>query len=78
MRPLCQIAAEIQANWKPIYYGAKPYLEAMLTLNSINDMYFCDSGHTIVSYFLSNAATWRGDLAKKIKKELKDLLNTRQ
>ena len=30
-----------------------------------------DSGRSIVRYFLGNAGTWRGDVAKAIKAELK-------
>lgn len=70
-RPLCEIAAEIKKDWKKVYFGAKPYLDAMATLNSINDNYGWDSGKTIVLYFLGNAATWRGETAKRIKAELK-------
>ena len=40
---------------------------------SINDNYGVDSGKSIVLYFLSNASTWRGETAKRIKKELKSL-----
>ena len=71
-RPLCEIAAEIRKDWgKKVYFGAKPYLDAMATLNSINDNYGWDSGKTIVLYFLGNASTWRGETAKRIKAELK-------
>ena len=74
MRNLTTIAVEILENWKKPYFGAKPYLQAMLTLNSVNDNYFSDSGHSIVIYFLANARTWKGETAKRIKKELKDML----
>ena len=70
-RPLCEIAREIKNDWKNVYFGAKPYLDAMATLNSINDNYGFDSGKTMVLYFLSNASTWRGETAKRIKAELK-------
>ncbi len=75
VRPLYEIAKEIRSDWgNKIYFGAKPYLGAMLTLNSINDRYMCDDADTIVRYFLSNASTWRGETAKRIKAELKSLL----
>ena len=70
-RPLYEIAREIKNDWKKVYFGAKPYLDAMATLNSINDNYGFDSGKLIVLYFLGNAATWRGETAKRIKAELK-------
>ena len=72
-RTLRMIAIEIRNDWKKVYFGAVPYLEAMLTLESINDNYYYDSGKSIVLYFLANAQTWKGETAKRIKKELKTL-----
>lgn len=74
MRPINEIAAEIRSDWKKPYFGAVPYLDAMSTLNSVNDNYGWDSGRSIVNYFLANASTWRGDTAKRIKAELKKML----
>ena len=71
MRTLSEIAREIRKDWSKVYFGAVPYLDAMSTLNSINDNYFMDSGKSIVLYFLANAGTWRGETAKRIKLELK-------
>ena len=73
-RSICDIAKEIQTSWKNVNYVAKPYLESMFCLKSIKDNYYFDNGRTIVSYFLSNASSWRGDDARRIKKELKDIL----
>lgn len=73
-RPLNQIAAEISKDWKPVNYAAKPYLEAMHTLKSISDNYYQDSGSSIVAYFLSNARSWKGEVAKRVKKELNIML----
>jgi hypothetical protein len=72
-RPLSEIAAEIRKEWAKVYFGAVPYLDAMSTLTSIDDNYGCDSAKSIVLYFLSNATSWRGDAAKRIKAELKQL-----
>ena len=71
MRPLYEIAAEIRRDWKKVNYAAKPYLDAMGSLTSIKDNYFMDSGKSIVLYFLSNAASRRGEVAKRVKAELK-------
>ena len=73
-RPLYEIARDIRKDWKIPYFGAKPYLDAMATLDSINDNYGWDSADDIVRYFLANASTWRGETAKKIKKELKAMV----
>lgn len=68
---LSQIASLIYYTWDNVWFGAKPYLEAMSTLNSIDENYGLDSGQSIVLYFLGNAAQWRGEIAKAVKKELK-------
>jgi hypothetical protein len=71
-RPLHEIAREIRKDWgAKVYFGAKPYLDAMASLDSVDDNYGWDSGKTIVLYFLGNASTWRGETAKRIKAELK-------
>ena len=72
-RPLYEIANEIRKDWSKVNYGAVPYLDAMSTLNNINDNYIHDTGMSIVLYFLSNASTWRGETAKRIKAELKKM-----
>jgi hypothetical protein len=46
----------------------------MESLDKITDNFMFDSGKSIVLYFLSNATGWRGETAKRIKKELKDML----
>ena len=74
-RSLNIIASEIVASWPRVYFGAVPYLEAMLSLDSIDDKYGCDSAKSIVLYFLSNASTWRGPEAKRLKAELKAIAN---
>lgn len=73
-RPLGRIAREIRANWEQPYFGAVPYLIAMLELDSIDDSCGHDSGRVIVNYFLANASTWRGPKAREIKTELKNIL----
>ena len=74
-RPLYDIAADIRKDWgAKVNFAAKPYLDAMASLNSIEDNYGWDSGKSIVLYFLSNASSWRGETAKAIKKELKAMV----
>ena len=67
---LNEIAQIVYDDWRNVNYAAKPYLEAMSTLRSIKDNYILDSGSSIVAYFLSNATSWRGEVAKAVKKEL--------
>lgn len=72
-RPISEIAAEIKREWKKPYFGAVPYIDAMLSINSIDDQYIAEDGRTIVIYFLANAMPWKGETARRIKAELKTL-----
>lgn len=70
-----EIAGLIVMDWNKnsktgVYFGAKPYLAAMCTMQTVNDNYGMDSGKSIVLYFLSNATTWKGAIARIVKKEL--------
>ena len=73
MRPIYVIAEEIKQDWRKPYFGAVPYLAAMSELDSIDDSYYFDSGRSIVLYFLSNANTWRGETARRVKAELRSM-----
>lgn len=73
-RPIYVIAQDIKKNWARVYFGAVPYLQAMCQLTDLKDMYGMDSAESVVLYFLSNASTWRGPEAKRIKAELKAIL----
>jgi len=67
---ISEIAQVIRRDWRPVNFAAKPYLMAMTGLGSVNDSYGADDGRMIVNYFLSNASSWRGPIAKLVKKEL--------
>jgi len=73
-REIWQIAQEIREDWKNVYFGAEPYLEAMGSIRTVNEMYRYDTASSVVLYFLSNAQTWRGEVARRVKKELKSML----
>lgn len=72
---ISEIAKLISPNWPRIYFGAVPYLEAMYSLDSISDRYAEDSARVIILYILSNANTWRGEVAKEPKLKLKKLIS---
>lgn len=74
MRPLYTIAYEILNDWKKPSYCALPYIQALTTLETIDDYYILESGRSIVARFLANAGTWRGETAKRIKAELKSMI----
>ena len=73
-RSLNTIANDIRKDWAKPYFGAVPYLDAMLHLNTIRDTYYFDDAASVVRYFLANANTWKGETARAIKAELKAML----
>ena len=77
-RPLYSIAKDALDD--PALKGnarvyARPYLTAMLSLSDTSDKYGMDDGDMIVRYALSNLTSWRGDIARSIKSELKGHLS---
>lgn len=74
MRLLSDVAREIRRDWKKVNYAAVPYLDAMSELDDIDQPYYADSAKKVVRYFLGNAGSWRGDTARRIKKELKEMI----
>lgn len=74
MRTLSTIANEIRKDWRKPYFGAVPYLQAMSTLTDMSQSYGYDDAESIVRYFLSNATSWRGETARRVKAELKGML----
>ena len=75
MRKIYEIANEIANDWRgKVYFGARPYLSAMSCLTDITDNYGCDSADSIIRYFLANASSWRGETARRVKKELNDMI----
>jgi hypothetical protein len=75
VRPLYEIAHEIYKSWgSKMYFGAKPYVSAMMSLDKITAKYYLDGADMIVRYFLANASAWRGEDAKRIKAELRSML----
>ena len=73
-RQISHIAGEIEMDWAKVNFAARPYLDAMFSLTSVDDDYGYDSGRSVVLYFLSNASTYRGETARKLKAELKAML----
>lgn len=68
---ISEIASLVRRDWPKPYFGAVPYLDAMQSMEKITDSYGLDPGTEIVNYFLANAQTWRGEVARAVKKELK-------
>ena len=73
-RSISIIAREIKDDWKNVPACAMAYLGPMHHLNKIDGMYYADTASSVVAYFLSNASGWRGETARRVKKELNDML----
>jgi hypothetical protein len=73
-RSIKTIAQEVRADWKNISPYAKPYLDAMSTLDKVDDMYGLDYARSIINYFLVNSMGWRGQVARTVKKELNEMV----
>jgi hypothetical protein len=73
-RLLSDIAWEIVRLWAKPKYSAVPYMRAMTGLSTMDDSDGADDARKIVRYFLGNAAGWRGDDARRIKAELREML----
>lgn len=60
-----------------VYFGAVPYLEAMLRLldQDQTPMYGADTLDSVILYGLSNMAQFRGERAKELKAELRTHLS---
>jgi hypothetical protein len=76
-RSIGAIARDIRKSWTKPYFGAVPYIAAMHALNGPDDKYGADDAKSIVLYFLANATTWRGNDARKLKAELKQIIGVK-
>jgi len=73
-RRLSEIGDEIAENWTNTYFGAEPYLKAVREMQDVDQNYGLDTGRDIVMRFLCNANSWRGEVARRIKAELRAML----
>jgi hypothetical protein len=72
-RTLREIAAEIEADWRVINNRpAKKALDYMKTMETIEAPFATDPhGHAVVGSFLNHALGWKGEVARRVKKELR-------
>jgi hypothetical protein len=73
-RPLNEIAAEIAADWTARHGAAQPYIDAMRELRTADQRSGIETGSDMIQGFLINAQTWRGEVARRVKLELKAIL----
>lgn len=87
-KSLSEIGSLIEREWKNPYFGAVPYISALIDIqdedepsggeyNRIAGCYLFDSARDIAIRFLSNATNWRGETARLVKAEIKRRLNAK-
>lgn len=67
----CAMTIHRECQGKSWYMYAEAYVSAMATLADINQPYYYDSGESVVLYALSNLQSWRGEVAKSVKADLR-------
>ena len=77
-RPIREIAHDILLDWKGLG-PYRAYLTPLFKFNKITDkdpqLGFSGAAESAVLGFLANSQSWKGETARKIKEELKGLLN---
>lgn len=73
-RPVSYVAKDILNDWDNVNKYAKPYLNAMLKLNSNQESYGQDSITSVISYFLANSSSYVTEKSNEYKRELRNLL----
>lgn len=63
-----------EKSYKQAFPHAAPYLQAMLSLETMDDYYGLDSAQSVVSYALANLSSWRGPVSVTCKAELRQML----
>lgn len=90
-RPINIIIAEMVADMKKIcrnqktpttyrkkFVYAVPYIDALSCLSEPNENYGYDNGYGLIAYLVGNLGSYRGETAKRLKKELNDILKSRK
>lgn len=75
MRTIREIAAEVEADWLVINnLAARKALDCMKTMGFIDSPFGADPhGYAVVGSFLCHANGWTGQVARRVKKELREL-----
>lgn len=73
MRTLGEIANEVRIDWRVINNAAaRDALECMATMGQITEFFGTDpNGYAVVGTFLAHSQGWHGEVARRIKKELR-------
>ena len=71
VRLILEVARDIRKEWKNVSGFAAPYLEAMLSMTTIDKPYGAEDAKDVIMRFLSNANYFRGAKSRVLKQELK-------
>jgi hypothetical protein len=73
-RSLREIAAEIRADWKKIDGAAEGYLANFENCSDLETRSVMGTAFDAVLGFSHNCQTWRGETARRVKHELREML----
>jgi len=75
VRTLQEIAREIEADWPAMRnQGAREAINCMKQMGLISEPFALDpDGYAVVGSFLVHAIGWKGEVARRIKKELRTM-----
>jgi len=75
MRTLKEISKEIRGDWRKINNtSAREALKCMDRMGQISEPFLAErNGHSVVGTFLTHSVGWRGETARRIKKELRTM-----
>lgn len=75
MRTLGEVSLEILSDWKVINNGgAREALKCMKKMGMVTERFGADpNGYSVIGTFLAHSVGWRGDVARRVKKELREM-----
>ena len=78
-RTFAAVGREIREKWVKMYYGARPYVDALCQIDSSDPgaTYITETARSVVLGFLSNCSQFRGEDARRLKAELKSMIGAK-
>jgi hypothetical protein len=73
-RPIREIADEIVRDWRPMREELVPYVSRMLEMQTLQEADDVEEAKHAVRYFLDHSGPWRGEVAGRIKSELRAMV----
>mgnify|MGYP007064251744 CR=1 FL=1 len=73
-RTIHDIADEIVRDWRPMRDELVPYVSQMLEMRDRAEAADVEGAKSAVRYFLDHAGPWRGEVAGRIKSELRAMV----